>query len=82
MISLESGTEKIKKKPEIIEEGEALDIANFLKSQNSTTQMLTYKTDDFIFKYKIYRLDFHPESYADFANGMIRDIEDLEGSSI
>ena len=81
MFSLESGFGNYEIKPEIVEEGEASDITNFLISQNRTTQILKYSTDDFISKYRIYRLDFHPERYADFVGGVIRDISDLAANS-
>lgn len=82
MFSLESGFEEYEKKPETVEDGEASDIASFLTSQNRTTQKLKYSTDDFISKYRIYRLDFHPERYTDFAEGVIKDVSDLAGNSI
>ena len=82
MFSLESGFEEYEKKPETVEDGEASDIASFLTSQNRTTQNLKYSTDDFISKYRIYRLDFHPERYTDFAEGVIKDVSDLAGNSI
>lgn len=58
-------------KPIVVKPEDAILFKNIREARNKKEEdMLRYKSDDHIIAYEIYRLDKHPESYADFAQHM------------
>ena len=69
LIVLESGVGEIKAEPIIIERGDEklyADIKEF-KFKNPKKKEITFSSDDPVKSYDIYRIDFKPSSYTDFA---------------
>jgi len=77
MINLHPGIGKATLAPIVIENSEIGEMNNILRSQNvidTDNPKVKYDGDDFISKYRIYRLNTHPLSYGDFSDSLIREI--------